>query len=221
MRRGRRISRAEKQEQTRGALVRAASKLFCRRGLEGTSVDEVAEAAGYTKGAFYANFKSKEELFLVMLDEKFSAELERLDRTLAGGDDPNREARLAAAEFIHFASGDEWPRLYFQFAAHAARNEGFRQELATRQQAMRERLVKVYERWTKHLEVDPPLPLADIAAMTYFMADGFLVDRLIEPGLDEDLYSSMLAVFLRGLAAMASGWEPSEAMAQGAAHSRG
>jgi AcrR family transcriptional regulator len=212
MRRGRGMSRAEKQEQTREALLRAASKLFCSRGLEGTSIDEVVEAAGYTKGAFYANFKSKEELFLVMLDEKFSAELERLDRTLAGGDDPDAEARLAAAEFIHFASGDEWPRLYFQFAAHAARNEGFRQELATRQQSMRERLVKVYERWTKSIDVDPPLPLADIAAMTYFMADGFLVDRLIEPGLDESLYPSMLSVFLYGLAAMASGWEPSDAV---------
>ncbi|TMK69905.1 MAG: hypothetical protein E6G49_12035, partial [Actinobacteria bacterium] len=127
----------------------------------------------------------KEELFLVMLDERFAKELERIDRTLSGTDDPETEARLAAAEFIHFASDDDWPRLYFQFAAHAARNEEFRQELATRQQAMRERLVEVYERWTKQFEIDPPLPIADIAAMTYFMADGFLVDRLIEPGLDE------------------------------------
>jgi AcrR family transcriptional regulator len=203
------MSRAEKQEGTRASLLRSASKLFCKRGLEGTSIDEITDAAGYTKGAFYANFKSKEELFLVMLDEKFSHELERLDRSLAGTDDAGREARTAAAEFIHFASDDDWPRLYFQFAAHAARNEEFRQELATRQRAMRDRLVKVYERWIKDYGADPPLPLADIAAMTYFMADGFLVDRLIEPGLDEELYATMLSVFFRGLAAMAVGWEPS------------
>ena len=220
MRRRRGLSRAEQQERTRDALLRAASKLFCRRGLEGTSIDEISEGAGYTKGAFYANFKSKEELFLVMLDEKFSVELERLDLTLAGGDDPGEEARVAAAEFIHLASDADWPRLYFQFAAHAARNEEFRQELATRQQAMRERLVKVYERWTRDLDVEPPLPLADIAAMTYFMADGFLVDRLIEPGLDEGLYSSMLEVFLRGLAAMAAGWEPAEGSAEAAPSGR-
>src|SRR3954453_3654381 len=103
------MSRAEKQEATRRSLLGSASRLFCRRGLEGTSVDEVAEAAGYTKGAFYANFKSKEELFLVMLDEKFSRELERLDRTLAGTDEPDEEARTAAADYIHFASDDEWP----------------------------------------------------------------------------------------------------------------
>jgi AcrR family transcriptional regulator len=208
--RRRKLSRAEKQEHTREALLKAASKLFCRRGLEGTSVDEIAEAAGYTKGAFYANFKSKEELFLVMLDEKFSHELERIDHDLAGTDDPDQEARTAAAAFIHFASDEDWPRLYFQFAAHAARNEEFRQELATRQRAMRERIVTVYERWANDYGVEPPLPVADIAAMTYFMADGFLVDRLIEPGLDEDLYTTMLSVFLRGLAATAAGWEPSE-----------
>ena len=202
------MTRVEKQQRTRGALLRSASKLFCRRGLEGTSVDEVAEDAGYTKGAFYANFKSKEELFLVMLDEKFSRELERIDRALAGTGDADQEARTAAADYIHFASDEEWPRLYFEFAAHAARNEEFRQELATRQRAMRERLVKVYERWSRDFPADPPLPLEDIAAMTYFMADGFLVDRLIEPGLSEDLYTRMLEVFFKGLQAMALGWEP-------------
>ena len=70
------MTRHEKQQQTRSSLVRAAAKLFSERGLEGASIDEIAEAAGYTKGAFYANFGSKEELFLVMMDEKFSSELE-------------------------------------------------------------------------------------------------------------------------------------------------
>jgi AcrR family transcriptional regulator len=210
VRRRRGMTRLEKQERTRDALLRSSSKLFCRRGLEGTSIDDVAADAGYTKGAFYANFKSKEELFLVMLDEKFSAELERIDSALAGTGDADEEARTAAAEYIHFASDDEWPRLYFEFAAHAARNEEFREELATRQRAMRERLVTVYERWSKDFPAEPPLPLADIAAMTFFMADGFLTDRLIDPELSEELYAKMLGVFFKGLQAMALGWEPSE-----------
>ena len=202
------MTRREKQQRTRSSLLRAAAEVFCKRGLEGASIDEVTEQAGFTKGAFYANFRNKEELFLVMLDEKFSREFERLDRALAGTDEPDEEARMAAADYIHFASDDEWPRLYFQFAAHAARDEEFRQEFATRQRAMRDRLVKLYERWSKDFPADPPLPLADIAAMTYFMADGFLVDRLIEPGLSDDLYTTMLAVFFKGLQAMALGWEP-------------
>lgn len=198
------MTRREKQQRTRSSLLKAATKLFCSRGLEGASVDEVSQAAGYTKGAFYANFKSKEELFLVMLDERFAQELERIDRALSGSEEPHTEARAAAADFIHFAGDEEWPRLYFQFVAHAARDDEFRQELATRQQAMREKLAETFARWKQGLDADgdAPLPLGDITAMIYCMADGFLVDRMIEPGLSEDLYERMIDVFLRGLQAL-------------------
>jgi AcrR family transcriptional regulator len=197
------LSRREKQQRTRQALIEAAVRLFCERGLEGASVDEVAQAAGYTKGAFYANFKSKEELFLVMLDEQFARELERLDRALAGTQEPEEEARAAAADFIRYASAEEWPTLYFQFVAYAAQNDEFRQELATRHRAMRERLAEVFKRWKDGFGVEPPIPFEQVAAMMSFMADGFLVDRIVEPELDEDLYTTMIAIFLRGMQAMA------------------
>jgi len=176
-------------------------------------VDQIAQAAGYTKGAFYANFTSKEELFLVMLDERFASELERIDRALAGAQEPHAEARTAAADFIHFAGDALWPRLYFQFVAHAARDDEFRQQLSARQQAMRERLTETFRRWKQGFETEPPLPLEDITAMIYFMADGFLVDRMIEPGLDENLYPTMISVFLRGLEALASESSRPEAVA--------
>ena len=201
------LTRREKQQRTRNSLLKAAAQIFCQHGLEGASVDQVAQTAGYTKGAFYANFKSKEELFLVMLDERFSRELYRLDRTLAGTEEPHDEARAAAADFIHLASGEDWPRLYFQFVAHAARDDDFRQELATRQQAMRDRLTEIFRRWKQGSETPPPLPLEQITAMIYFMADGFLVDRMIEPTLSEDLYATMITVFLRGLEALTADQE--------------
>ena len=198
------LTRREKQQRTRSSLLKAAARLFCREGLEGTSVEQVAQAAGYTKGAFYANFRSKEELFLVMLDERFAQELERLDRALAGRQEPLEEAEAAAADFIHFASDEQWPRLYFQFVAHAVRDEEFRQELATRQQAMRERLTELFRRWKEGVGHAPPIPLEDITAMFFFMADGFLVDQMIDPSFSEELYATMVGVFLRGLEAMAS-----------------
>jgi AcrR family transcriptional regulator len=201
---GETLTRREKQQRTREALLEAAVKLFCERGLEGASVDEVAQSAGYTKGAFYANFKSKEELFLVMLDEQFARELERLDHALAGTQDPQDEAQAAAADFIHNASADEWPTLYFQFVAYAAQNEEFRQELATRHRAMRERLAQLFKRWKDGFGVTPPISLAEIAAMMFFMADGFLVDRIVEPELSEELYTTMVGVFLRGVEALAA-----------------
>ena len=196
-------TRRERQQRTRQALLDAASEMFGDRGLDGVSIDEVTQAAGYTKGAFYANFKSKEELFLVMLDERFSEELERLDRVLAGTHEPQEEAAAAAADFIHFATEGDWQKLSFQFLAYAARNEDFREELATRQKAMRERMAQVFTRWKEGFGTEFPLPVEDITAMTFFMADGFLAGRIIEPDLRPDLYTTMVGVFLRGLQAMA------------------
>lgn len=204
---GQTLTRREKQRRTRQALLEAAVGLFSERGLEGASVDEIAQAAGYTKGAFYANFKSKEELFLVMLDERFSEALERLDRMLAGTHEPQEEATAAAADFIHFAVDREWPKLSFQFLAYAAQNDEFRQELATRQKAMRERMANVFRRWKEGFGAAFPLPVENITAMTFFMADGFLAGRIIEPDLHEDLYTSMVGVFLRGLQGLADDQE--------------
>jgi hypothetical protein len=47
------------------------------------------------------------------------------------------------------------------------------------------------------------MPMEDVTAMTFFMSDGFLVGRIIEPGLSDELYTTMVQVFLRGLQAMA------------------
>jgi AcrR family transcriptional regulator len=56
-----RLTRKEKQAHTRTCLMESAGKVFAKRGLQQASIDEVAEDAGFTKGAFYANFKNKEE----------------------------------------------------------------------------------------------------------------------------------------------------------------
>jgi AcrR family transcriptional regulator len=203
-RRGARPTRGERQSATRAALLRSASRSICEHGMHGASIDRIAQEAGYTKGAFYANFASKEELFLVMLDEKFASELERLEAAMAGSGEPADEARQAAEEFLSYVDRDpEWPRLSQEFAAHAARNDGFRAEFAARQRELRARMAEVFARWASAFGVEAPLPPADLAAMTFFMADGFLLDRIIDPELDDGLYATMFEVFMRGLGAMA------------------
>ena len=202
----RRLTRKEKQEHTRSCLMKSAARVFGRRGLASASIDEVAEDAGYTKGAFYANFKSKEEMFLVMLDEKYAAELERLESSLTGEGEPADEARHAAEEFIRFAWSDpQWPKLYFEFAAYAGRNPDFREELLTRDRRIREQMAEVYRRWAADLGVEPPIPVEDLTMMTFCMANGFIMGQLIEPDLDETLYGTMMATFFRGIAATAVG----------------
>jgi len=202
-------ARKERQAETRTSLLRSAASLFCRRGMEGTSVEEISADAGYTKGAFYANFKSKEELFLAMLDEHFAAEIERMDRALAGSGDPGEEARHAAADFTQYIFADsEWPILYFQFAAHAARDEEFREELATRSRAMREKMAEILRRWSADFPAEPPLPLEDLSAMIDFMASGFVIERTVDPDIPEELFATMMGIFFLGAQAMSMGWQP-------------
>jgi AcrR family transcriptional regulator len=196
-------TRAERQASTRAALLRSASHEICEHGLDGASIDHIATEAGYTKGAFYANFTSKEDLFLAMLDEKFGAEMARLEAALAGSGEAVDVARTAADDLLSYIDRDpEWPRLYQEFAVHAARNDAFRVQFAARQRAVRERMAELFARWTAALGIEPILPHADVAAMSFVMADGFLLDRIIDPELDDGLYATMCEVFLRGLMAM-------------------
>jgi AcrR family transcriptional regulator len=204
------LTRKEKQAKTRSSLLGSAAKLICRKGISQASVEDISIDAGYTKGAFYANFKSKEEMFLVMLDERYSAELERLEAHLPGEGAPAEEVRESAEDFLKFIRSDpDWPRLYFEFVVYSARNPEFREELATRNRAMRERIAEVIGNWRRnwgaHPEVDPPIPFEDVAQMLFCMADGFLIAQLIEPDIDETLYGTMNATLFRGLAATAMG----------------
>src|SRR5437879_13494384 len=70
-----RLLREESRRQTRERLLEAAAIVFSRQGFDATSVDQVAEEAGFSKGAVYSNFASKEELFMVLLDRHLETEL--------------------------------------------------------------------------------------------------------------------------------------------------
>src|SRR5437899_355118 len=72
-----RLTRAARKEQTRSEILEAARAVFLRRGFHAASLDEIAEEAGYTKGAVYSSFESKDELFLGVLDRHFMRRMRR------------------------------------------------------------------------------------------------------------------------------------------------
>jgi AcrR family transcriptional regulator len=205
-----RLTRKEKQAHTRSCLMHSAAKVFARRGLQQASIDEVAEDAGFTKGAFYANFKSKEELFLAMLDERFADRLKEIDRVLASEDAPEAQARQAGTDFSRYVSADpEWQRLFFEFTAYAARNEEFREELVTRYRALRHRIAETYGRRAEELGLSSPVPLEDVSLMTFAMANGVALEKLLEPeAVPDELYGTMLMIFFTGLRALAESGPP-------------
>ena len=196
-----RLSRKEKQAKTRSSLMKSAAKVFCRHGMERASIDQVAEEAGYTKGAFYANFKNKEELFLAMLDERFAERIEEIERVIAGEGTAAEKARRAGDDFTQMIVADlEWQRLFFEFSAYAARNEDFRQELVTRYRTMRDRIAAALQARADELGVEPPMAPDQVALMLCAMANGVALEKLLEgDAVPDDLYGTMLMTFFAGL----------------------
>jgi AcrR family transcriptional regulator len=93
---------------TRGLLLRAAEQVFARVGYEKAQVEGIAEAAGFSKGALYAHFKSKEELFLALYEAKNAGQQARLRHALDSA--PTREGKIAAFRsfYIDLSKEKEW-----------------------------------------------------------------------------------------------------------------
>jgi AcrR family transcriptional regulator len=197
-----RLTRKQRQEHTRRCLLEAAGRVFARRGLAQASVDEVAADAGFTKGAVYANFGSKEELFLEMLATRFAQRLDEMDRALSTDEPPEAQARAAGQDFIDSISGDpEWALLFFEAALYAARNEAFRVQWLERYAAMRQRMAELLRHRTEAGDFDPGVPFDELATMISAMANGVAFERLLAPEtVPDDLFSSMLEMFTLGAA---------------------
>jgi len=198
-----RLTREEKKAETRSRLLDSAAEVFARRGMQQASIDEVAEHAGHTKGAVYGHFANKEELFLAMLDDRFARHLEEIDDVLASDAEPEDQARAGAANFMDLLTADpEWERLFFEFSAYASRNETFRTQLVARRRDLQDRMAELYRARAEELGVEPPFPIEEIARMTFAMADGIALQKLLDPeSVPDDMYPNMLATFFAGVRA--------------------
>ena len=76
------LTPARRREMTRRHLLEAAAVVFARDGFHGASLDDVAATAGFTKGAVYSNFKSKEDLFLALFDDRLVREAADMQQVL-------------------------------------------------------------------------------------------------------------------------------------------
>ena len=127
----------ERAEATRSRLIHAAEKIFARDGFEAAKLEEIAAEAGHTRGAFYAHFESKEDLFLALLEREISSRIERADQHLQKFRDP--EARLHAFRefFLSLCQDRRWSLLALEFKLFAVRHPDVKARLA----AMNRRLV--------------------------------------------------------------------------------
>lgn len=123
-----RLTRAEKRAETRQALLDAAARVFVAHGFRGASVEAIAEDAGYTRGAFYSNFASKEELFAELLQQRVYARYADMAAQAGTGHRPTlREAGEQLAALQADPEGRWLFRLWLELLAHAGRDESFRE----------------------------------------------------------------------------------------------
>jgi AcrR family transcriptional regulator len=158
-----RKTQAERREDTREQVLAAAARVFARNGFHATSLEAVAEEAGFSRGAVYYNFADKEELFLELLDRRCAERAQDLREVFRDDDadvaETSRQAQLAAQHALDAMTGDpEWRALYLEFLAHAARDRAFRRRFARRTEEMRSALEEIV--------VERAAPFADALGMT-------------------------------------------------------
>ena len=128
----------QRTEETRRRLLRAARKVFARNGFEAARLEEIAQEAGHTRGAFYAHFKSKEDLFFALLEQQAYEHQTQLQRLLSPLS--SREEKLyALREYYVTKAGDRsWSMLMLEFKLFAARHPKIRPKLAKTHRAIRQ-----------------------------------------------------------------------------------
>jgi AcrR family transcriptional regulator len=124
-----RLNRGQRKAQTREQLLDAATRVFAERGFETATLDEVAAAAGYTKGAVYSNFASKTDLVIALIERKVAEqEAEHVER-FAGQDFASLTARLEEPEAVTDEQ-QQWLVLAVEFWLYALRNDRAREVMA-------------------------------------------------------------------------------------------
>lgn len=195
-----RLTRAEQREKTRLCLVDAAAKVFSRRGYDKASLDEVAEEAGFTKGAVYSNFKGKEDLFLATIDAHFEERLVAIRRVMREEPDERGTAHAAGMDFMNTLNSDpEYFTLFFEFWAYAQRNPAVKRKFLPRVQRFREALAELFEA-KSDAGLELPVPSEKLAAMLIAMATGVAMERELDSkAVPDDMYALMLQFFFRGM----------------------
>ena len=176
-----RLTRAQSQARTRELLIAAARTLFLRDGFARTSLEEVAETAGFSRGAVYSNFVDKDELCLAVLTEVFTGELQAVSAALtrAGG----LEARLRALEgWAQRMIGEQgWTALGAEFAAHARHDPDLRVRLAEFDAQLRATLGTLLAGVIEDVGIAPVLEPDVLATAVLSLAIGLGMQRAVDP----------------------------------------
>jgi AcrR family transcriptional regulator len=170
------------RDDTRDRLFEAAARVFEEQGIGGVSIEAIAAAAGFSRGAFYSNFKSKDELIIAMIEDHVARSIRRNLDLLATHD--NLADYIDALKSMDRSRQDPLarsPLLHMEMILFVARAEKRRPELAERLRARRKLIADIVETASRNSGKNGSLNPAWTGAIVLALEDGFRLHRLIDP----------------------------------------
>jgi AcrR family transcriptional regulator len=196
-----RLTRAQKRERTYEGLISAAERLFTERGFHASTVDEIAFEAGYTKGAVYSNFASKEDLFFAVYERRAERALAGIEEVLSENG-PAAGLELLASEAARRRGGadDGWLAVFFEFWAHVVRRPELRDRFAKIHGRALEPMAAAAERFAGERGISIPVGARSLNVAMNAMVLGLLLERLTQPDVVEvELGARMVRLVLEDL----------------------
>jgi AcrR family transcriptional regulator len=190
-----------RRQQTRDYLLKAAAKVFAEQGFNGVSLDQVAAAAGFTKGAVYSNFTNKEDLLMALLESIYDEEMQGLRAVLAESGAPP-EARLS--DFVDLIwsgqSPEQWTPLYLEFCLYAKSNDDVRKRLATLDRAQAQAIADIIEAGRARMGVTSTDSSLRVAELLLALFHGIGLLRVVDPPeVNKEFFETTLAFVYRAL----------------------
>lgn len=187
--------------QTRQRLLKAAGEVFAQRGYDRASLDDVATAAGLTKGAVYSSFAGKDDLFYALMreriDERLALVTEAVERQ-ATVRDITRDAGSGLAQLM--SSQRDWHLLFIEFWARAVRDPKLHDEFARERRSVRGLIAQFLEALAIEAEVNLPAPAEQLAVAVLALSNGIAIEHLADPDTaDPSTLGVALGLLLDGL----------------------
>jgi AcrR family transcriptional regulator len=166
------LTRQESRLETRTRLLETAAQLFARGGYEGASVDLIAESAGFSKGAFYSNFESKEAIFLELLDAHKRREIDALAQLIAQDVPASELLSLIRNSEARRGSDFDYGLLSAEFQLQACRDKTFARIYAKLHRTHRDTMAGLVTKLFARLDRTPPSDPKDLADIIMALISG-------------------------------------------------
>lgn len=176
-----RIPREVRTRTTRRKLLRSAEHIFARDGFEAASIEEIAEAAGYSRGAFYANFKSKEDLFMALLEDFFRRRMADVQNLMEIAKSPQEQATLLRSYYSRIANQKQWVLIFLEYKLFAVRHPRAQARLQHRLRGLRTGGAQILQKLATALGHRTPVSSMTAAVAMGALSNALLVEHLVDP----------------------------------------